>query len=36
MIDFHEMEGEWRERWDKEQIFEATPDTRKKTLVTFP
>ncbi|WP_423792489.1 leucine--tRNA ligase [Methanocaldococcus indicus] len=38
MINFHEIEKKWQERWEKAKIFEANPDDREKFFITaaFP
>jgi len=35
-IDFSAMERKWIERWDKEKVFEANPDSKPKFFVNFP
>jgi leucyl-tRNA synthetase len=35
-FDFAKVEKKWRERWEKEKIFEAKPDKRKKFFINFP
>lgn len=30
------IEKKWQDRWEKEKVFEANPDKRKKFFLTFP
>ncbi|MGB9729017.1 MAG: leucine--tRNA ligase [Thermoprotei archaeon] len=34
--DFQTIEEKWLKNWEKDKIFEAEPDSRKKFLITFP
>ncbi len=35
-VDFIAIEKKWQKRWEKEKVFEANPDKRKKYFITFP
>ncbi|MEM7827935.1 MAG: class I tRNA ligase family protein, partial [Candidatus Aenigmatarchaeota archaeon] len=34
MVNLNEIEKKWQERWEREKIFEANPDKRKKFFIT--
>ncbi|MFH1211192.1 MAG: leucine--tRNA ligase, partial [archaeon] len=36
MYDFRKIERGWQKRWEKDKVFEADPDKRKKFFINFP
>lgn len=35
-VDFKSIEKKWQDKWDKDKIFEANPNSMKKYFVSFP
>lgn len=36
IISFRKIEEKWQKRWEKEKVFEANPNKRKKFFINFP